>query len=118
MDPLGFALEHFDAIGSWREKDGKFPIETAGALPDGRSFKGHEELRALLKADANAFTEGLVEKMLIYALGRGLEQSDKKSVRATAAKIAREGYRFSSLVLGIVQSEAFQTQGKAREGHR
>src|SRR5204863_4821924 len=76
MDPLGFALEHFDAIGRWREKDGKFAIETAGTLPDGKSFKGHEELRALLKADANAFTEGLVVKMLIYALGRGLEHSD------------------------------------------
>ena len=112
MDPLGFALEHFDAIGSWREKDGKFPIETAGTLPDGRSFKGHEELRALLKADANAFTEGLAEKMLIYALGRGLEHSDKKSVRAIADKVARDGYRFSSLVLGIVQSEAFQGQAK------
>jgi hypothetical protein len=108
MDPLGFALEHFDSIGMWRDKDGKFPIETAGTLPDGRSFEGHEELRALLKADANAFTEGLAEKMLIYALGRGLEQADKKSVRAIADKVARDGYRFSSLVLGIVQSEAFQ----------
>jgi hypothetical protein len=110
MDPLGFALEHFDAIGSWRETDGKFPIDTGGTLPDGRSFKGHEDLRALLKADANAFTEGLVEKMLIYALGRGLEQSDKKSMRTIAEKVAGEGYRFSSLVLGIVQSEAFQVQ--------
>ena len=118
MDPLGFALEHFDAIGCWREKDGKFPIETAGTLPDGRSFKGHEELRALLKADANAFTEGLAEKMLIYALGRGLEQSDKKSVRVIADKVARDGYGFSSLVLGIVQSEAFRMQGKGPEGGR
>src|SRR5262249_32875631 len=90
MDPLGFALEHFDAIGQWREKDGKFPIETAGTLPDGKSFKDHVELRTLLKADANAFTEGLTEKMLIYALGRGLEQSDKKSVLAIAEKVARE----------------------------
>jgi hypothetical protein len=118
LDPLGFALEHFDAIGSWRETDGKFPIETTGTLPDGRSFKDHEELRALLKADAKLFTEGLVEKMLIYALGRGLEQSDKKSVRTIAEKVAREDYRFSSLVLGIVQSEAFLTQAKGREGGR
>jgi hypothetical protein len=115
MDPLGFALEHFDAIGMWREKDGKFPIETAGTLPDGRSFKGHEDLRVLLKADARAFTEGLAEKMLIYALGRGLEQSDKKSVQAIADKTASEGYRFSSLVLAIVQSEAFLTQGQRRQ---
>jgi hypothetical protein len=116
MDPLGFALEHFDAIGGWREKDGKFPIEAAGTLPDGRSFKDHEEMRALLKADANAFAEGLAEKMLIYALGRGLEHSDKQSARAIADQVARDGYRFSSLVLGIVQSEAFQTQAKGREG--
>jgi hypothetical protein len=116
MDPLGFALEHFDAIGRWREKDGKFPIETAGTLPDGRSFKGHEQLRTLLKADANAFTEGLTEKMLTYALGRGLAPSDKKSVQAIAGKVAREDYRFSGLVLGIVQSEAFRMHGKGREG--
>jgi hypothetical protein len=115
MDPLGFALEHFDAIGGWRDQDGKFPIETAGTLPDGRSFKDHEELRALLKADAKAFTEGLAEKMLIYALGRGLEHSDKKSVRAIVEEVAKNGYRFSSLVLGVVRSEAFQTQAKGRE---
>jgi len=108
MDPLGFALEHFDAIGRWREQDGKFPIETAGTLPDGRSFKGHEELRGLLKADAPVFTAGLAEKMLIYALGRGLEHSDKKSVRVIADEVAQDGHRFSSLVLGIVRSEAFQ----------
>jgi hypothetical protein len=111
LDPLGFALEHFDAIGAWRESEGKFPIETAGTLPDGRSFKSHEELRALLRADANLFVEGMVEKMLIYALGRGLEPSDRKSVRTIAERVAREGYRFSSLVLGIVQSEAFLTRG-------
>jgi mono/diheme cytochrome c family protein len=118
MDPLGFALEHFDAIGGWREKEGKFTIETAGMLPDGRSFKDHEELRALLKADANAFTEGLVEKMLIYALGRGLDHSDKESARAIADQVARDGYRFSSLVLGIVHCEAFQLPARTREGGR
>jgi hypothetical protein len=116
LDPLGFALEHFDAIGIWREQDGKFAIETAGTLPDGRSFKGHEDLRALMKADAKSFTEGLAEKMLIYALGRGLEHSDKKSARTIADKVAKDGYRFSSLALGIVQSDAFQ--GKGREGNR
>ncbi len=118
LDPLGFALEHFDAIGRWRDKDGKFPIDTAGTLPDGRSFQGHEELRALLKADARAFTEGLAEKMLIYALGRGLEPSDRKSVQAIVEEVASDGYRFSRLVLGIVQSEVFQRHAKGREGDR
>src|SRR5262249_53125733 len=114
LDPLGFALEHFDAVGGGRETDGKFPIETTGTLPDGRSFKNHEQLRTLLKADAHAFTEGLAEKMRVYALGRGLDQSDRKDVRKIVDKVAGEGYRFSSLVLGIAQSEAFQTQGKVR----
>ena len=117
MDPLGFALEHFDAIGGWREKDGKFPIETTGTLPDGRSFQGHEGLRALLRADAQAFIEGLTEKMMIYALGRALEHSDKANVRAIADKVARDGYRFSSLVLGIVQSDSFMSGG-IHERHR
>jgi hypothetical protein len=116
LDPLGFALEHFDAIGQWRERDGTVPIETAGSLPDGRAFKGHEDLRALLKADTTAFTEGLVEKMLIYALGRGLDASDRKGVRSIVDHVAREGYRFSGVVLGIVQSEAFQRPGRTREG--
>jgi hypothetical protein len=108
MDPLGFALEHFDAIGRWRDKDGNFDIETAGTLPDGRSFKGYEELQALLKSDARAFTECLAGKMLMYALGRGLEPSDRATIRAIADKVAKEDYRFSSLVLGIVQSVPFQ----------
>jgi hypothetical protein len=118
MDPLGFALEHFDAIGRWRDTDGKFAIETGGTLPDGRSFKDHAELRALLKADAAAFTEGLAEKMLTYAVGRGLEHSDKKSVRAIAEKVARDNYRFSSLVLGVIQCEAFQTHAVIQGGKR
>jgi Protein of unknown function (DUF1585)/Protein of unknown function (DUF1588) len=114
MDPLGFALEHFDAIGRWRDKDGNFDIETAGSLPDGRSFTGYEELRAQLKADARAFTECIAGKMLIYALGRGLEPYDRATIRAIANKVAKEDYSFSSLVLGIVQSIPFQMQKENR----
>jgi len=108
MDPLGFALENFDAIGAWRDEDGKFPIETAGTLPDGRSFKGYEELRTILKTDAAAFAECLADKLLTYALGRGLERSDRNTVKAIAEKVAQGDYRFSSLVLTIVESEPFQ----------
>jgi hypothetical protein len=114
MDPLGFALEHFDAIGSWREKDGPFPIETSGTLPDGRSFKDHTELRALLKADADAFAECLTAKLLTYALGRGLERSDRETVKTIAKRVAREGYRFSSLILEIARSAPFQMQRESR----
>lgn len=110
MDPLGFALENFDAVGAWRDKDGKFPIETAGTLPDGRSFKGYEDLRAILKADAAAFAECLADKMLTYALGRGLERSDRNTIKGVAEKMARNDYRFSSLVLAIVESTPFQMQ--------
>ncbi|HEY7391336.1 MAG TPA: DUF1592 domain-containing protein [Bryobacteraceae bacterium] len=114
LDPLGFAFEHFDAIGRWRDKDGPFAIETSGTLPDRRSFKDHAELRALLKADASVFTECLTAKMLTYALGRGLERPDKETVKAIAQRVGREGYRFSSLVLGIVQSAPFQMRKESR----
>jgi hypothetical protein len=114
MDPLGFAFEHFDAIGRWRDKDGPFSIETAGELPDGRSFKDHAELRALLKANADAFTECLTAKMLTYALGHGLERRDRETVKSIAKTVAREGYRFSRLMLAIVQSAPFQMQKESR----
>jgi hypothetical protein len=114
LDPLGFALENFDAIGRWRESDGGFPIDSSGALPDGRTFKGYEGLRALLRSDPGAFTECLVEKMLTYALGRGLERSDRKTVQAIAERVASDQYRFSSVVLGIAQSDLFQMQKESR----
>lgn len=115
MDPLGFALESFDAIGRWREKDGDFPIDTSGTLPDGRSFTGYKGLRAILKADPGAFTECLAGKMLIYALGRGLERGDRKAVKAIAERVAKDGYRFSSLVLEIARSAPFQMKRERRE---
>ena len=69
MDPLGFGFENFNAIGEWRTKDGKFPIDASGTLPDGRSFKGPEELKTLLRKDQGAFAECVADKMLTYALG-------------------------------------------------
>jgi hypothetical protein len=110
MDPLGLALEHFDAIGRWREKDGKLPIDASTTLADGRAVKGPDGLAAILRADPGAFAECLAEKMLIYALGRGLDRNDRKTVKALAQRLAREEYRLSSLVLGIVQSEPFQAR--------
>jgi hypothetical protein len=108
MDPLGLALEHFDAIGRWRDKDGKLPIDASTTLADGTAVNGHDGLAAVLKADPMAFAECLAEKMLIYALGRGLDRRDRKTVKTLVQRMAREDYRFSSLVLGIVQSEPFQ----------
>jgi len=114
MDPLGFALEHFDAIGAWREKDGELAIDPSGVLPNGRSFAGFKDLIEILKSDPGAFTECLAEKMLTYALGRGLERSDRKAVRAIAERVAKEDYRFSALVLEIVRSAPFQMKTEGR----
>lgn len=108
MDPLGFGLENFDAIGGWRTEDGKFPIDASGSLPDGRSFKGPGELKAILLADREAFVEGISEKLLTYALGRGLERYDRPVVKKIARRVAENDYRFSSLVLEIVNSLPFQ----------
>jgi len=111
MDPLGLALENFDAVGMWRDKDGDLPIDASGSLPDGRSFKGHEELRSILKSDPQAFARCLGEKMLIYALGRGLERGDRATVNAIALRLATHEYRFSSLILGVILSPQFQGSG-------
>jgi hypothetical protein len=114
MDPLGLALENFDAIGRWRETDGKFPIDASATLIDGRAVKGHDGLREILKADPGAFAECLAEKMLTYALGRGLDRRDRKTVKAISEQMAKEDYRFSSLVLGIVRSEPFRARTESR----
>lgn len=108
MDPLGFALEHFDAIGRWREKDGKTDIDSSGTLPDGRSFDGHEGLQKVLRADPETFADCLASKMLLYALGRGPEPYDRTVVRGIVARAARDDYRFSSIVMGVVRSVPFQ----------
>ena len=76
MDPLGFGLENFDAVGAWRTMDGKLPIDSSGTLPDGRTFNGPEELRTILMSDRDAFARALTSKLLTYALGRGLERYD------------------------------------------
>jgi hypothetical protein len=107
MDPLGFGLENFDAIGAWRTHEGKFPIDAKGALPDGRSFAGPVELAAILKSDRDAFAECISEKMLTYALGRGLQVHDWPAVRRIVRGLAADQYRFSRLVVGIVNSAPF-----------
>lgn len=113
LDPLGFGLENFDGIGAWRTVDDKTPVEASGTLPDGKWFSGPQELKAILKADRDAFTRCLTTKLLTYALGRGLERYDQPTVKQIAARVARDDYRFSRLVLGIVTSLPFQ-QRKGR----
>ena len=80
MDPLGFGLEHFNAIGAWRAQDGKTPVDASGTLPNGQNFQGHHELKQILMNERDDFVEGLAEKLLIYALGRGLQRYDRPAV--------------------------------------
>jgi hypothetical protein len=108
MDPLGFAFENFDAVGKYRTHDGKFPVDASGVLPDGRSFRGADELTALLRKDRAQFAECVTDKMLTFALGRGLERYDRRTVKEITAKIAQKDYRFSALVMEIVNSLPFR----------
>jgi hypothetical protein len=108
MDPLGFGLENFNAIGAWRTEDGKFPVDASGTLPDGRTFRTPAELKVLLRQDRDIFARALTEKLLIYAVGRGLVRYDRPTVAEIVAKLPAQDYRFSSLVSGIVNSLPFQ----------
>jgi hypothetical protein len=113
MDPLGFGLENFDGIGAWREYDGRFPIDPSGKLPAGQSFQGPTDLKGILMNKKDDFSRCLAEKMLTYALGRGVEHSDRCVVDQIARELARNDYKFSSLVHGVARSDPFQMrQGK------
>jgi hypothetical protein len=117
MDPLGFGLENLNAIGAWRDKDGTFPVDASGVLPGGRQFQGPKELKSLLLERRNAFVAGLSEKILTYALGRGLERYDRPALQSIAAGVAAHDYKFSQLVIEVVNSLPFQMK-RAREATR
>jgi mono/diheme cytochrome c family protein len=112
MDPLGFALENFDATGAWRTKDrfAQQPIDASGELPDGTALHGPDDLRAALLARADQFVQSLTEKLMIYALGRSLDYRDMPTVRAIVKDCTAQGYRFEPLVLDIVNSEPFREE--------
>ena len=115
MDPVGFGFENFNAIGQWRTKDGKFDIDPSGTLPDGRSFKGADDLKSLIAKDAPKFAECVTDKLLTYALGRGLERYDRRTVKENLRPNFANDYRFSSLVLEIVNSLPFQMARQDRK---
>ena len=109
MDELGFALENFDAIGEWRDSDAAgTPIDASAKLPDGSRFTGPAELRKVLLSHSDDFLTTLTEKLLTYALGRGLDAADAPAIRHIKREAAREQYRFASLIQGIVTSTPFQ----------
>ena len=109
MDPLGLALENFDAVGQWRTRSEAFtPIDASGAMLDGTTFDGVDGLREVLLGRSELFVTTLTEKLLTYALGRGLDAGDAPVVRRIVRAAAAEDYRFQSLLLGIVKSLPFQ----------
>ena len=108
IDPAGFALENFDAIGRWRVVDESFnAIDASGALPDGTKFDGVQELRAALTRRPERFVTTVTEKLLTYALGRGLEYYDMPAVRRIVREAAKDGYRFQTIVRGVAESYPF-----------
>ena len=108
MDQLGFALENFDAIGEWRDADASgIPIDASGTLPDGTTFKGPADLQKVLRTHSDDFVTTLTERLLTYALGRGLEYTDAPAVRQIKREAARTNYRFASLILGVITSTPF-----------
>ena len=108
MDPLGFALENFDGVGVWRTAEGGTPIDSSGELPDGTPFQGPAELRKALLTKREGFVATVTEKLLTYALGRGLEYYDAPAVRQVIREATPSDYRLSSLIRGIVRSTPFQ----------
>ncbi len=108
IDPIGFALENFDAVGRWRTHDGDAPVDASGTLPDGTRFSGPVELRQALLRRPELFVATATEKLLVYALGRGLEAYDAPAIRKIVRDARRDDYRFSSLILGVVRSMPFQ----------
>ena len=110
MDPLGFALENYDAIGKWRTMDGGFPVDSSGVLSGKKKFSTPAEMRQILSQRRPEFCRTLTEKLLIYALGRGLERFDKPTVRDIATRVAASGYGFQTLVREVVRSLPFQSR--------
>lgn len=108
MDPLGFAFENFNAIGGFRQKDGDFPIETAGTLPGGKTFQGSTELKTILLEQRSKVARNLTEKLLTYALGRGLEHYDRRTVMKIQEALAKNDYKFSTLAVEITKSDPFR----------
>ena len=118
FEPLGLAMENFDAVGTWRLQDGDNPIDASGVLVDGTKVDGVASLRAMLVRRQDQFVRVVTEKMLTYALGRGVEYQDMPLVRSIVRDSAPAKYKFSALVLGIVKSPAFQMNTKPDDSDR
>jgi hypothetical protein len=108
MDPVGFSLENFDAVGRWRDRESSAAVNASGGLPDGSTFTGISGLEDAILQRPDQFVRTMTEKLMTFGLGRGLEHFDGPAVRRVVRKAAADDYRFSELVLGVVTSEPFQ----------
>jgi hypothetical protein len=116
MDPLGLALENFDAVGAWRDDDNGAPVDTSGQLADGTKIEGVTGLREALLKQPDVLVTTVTEKLLTYALGRGLEPEDMPAVRAIVRQAELEDYRFVALVEGVVNSTPFRMRRAELKG--
>jgi hypothetical protein len=112
MDPIGFALENFDAVGRWRAEDGGGPIDVVSTLPDGTRLDGVDGVRQLLLRDPSLFVEAMTSKLVMYALGRNMQYYDGAAIRGIAQAAGKRNYTFASLVEGVVTSDQFQMRLK------
>jgi hypothetical protein len=115
MDPLGFALENFDAVGKWRSEADGAPVDPEASMPDGSRFAGMTGLRTYLVNNREEFVRTLSGKLLAYALGRGVEYYDQPAIRKIARDAAQKDYRWSSVVLGIVNSVPFSMANRSEQ---
>jgi hypothetical protein len=113
MDPLGFALENFDATGQWRTREGNVPVDATAVLPDGTKLDGPAGLRTMLLSRSDEIVYTLAEKLLVYALGRGLDHHDAPAIRAIVREAGKSGNTFRSLVAGVTRSTPFQMRAAA-----
>jgi len=115
MDPIGFALENFDMVGTWRDLDGKTPIDASGQLVDGSKLTSVLDLRNALLSRQEMFVTTATQKLMTYGLGRTVQYYDLPTVRKIVRQAAQNDFRFSSLVLGVVQSDPFQKKMKMKK---
>jgi hypothetical protein len=118
MDPLGFAMENYDAVGAWRTRDSGLPLDASGQLADGSKVNGVVALRNALLARSDVFVQTLTEKLMTYGLGRGLQYYDMPVVRDVVRKAGRQDRRFSAIIMGIVTSTPFQMRAAVGDADR
>ena len=113
IDPLGFALDNYNAIGAWRESTPESPLDVKGVLPTGESIEGADDLKSVLLKRKDDFTRNVVERMMVYCARRELDYYDECAVRETLAAVRRDDYRISALVRGVVESVPFRSRRAA-----